>query len=323
MTDLLMLFLVGGVFGISFGSLLNGIWELILYAGKGYQLQYFRYLFFDFTRQNKILCFTFCKPTSICQCVGTKQELLQMSQKERRREELQFAIADLAGKWILAVLLIILMMIVWGHNRILVCFVCGVTSAVCLLTVIHTISAMRMFVGFDDSLIAKVQEISKNFLAGIPLSQMQFQPLENITLKKNRYAEQMYQHFHFLYCMETDNLHTMKNIAIWMESHVSDSVLKPEIPLYYDIIYYYACVEMNRHKVQSYYRQVENELANDKDSNGRRVLAYYQYYVESQPEKALETAKEGIRVIDWFEGNKEFEEKFLERLINEIQSKKG
>lgn len=321
--DRLIILLLGFVIGISFFSFLSNLIMLISQISRGFQLLYFRYLFFDFTRQNGQIKRSFCKFTPICQCVCLNKARKEMTQEQRKKEDAKDVFRSLFRHWIFAILAVVSACLLRDASTVIFVFVIGVAIAFVIQTVLYSVSAIPVLVGRDNSLMRYVQKISQDNLDGIPFSEMNLPPLEELDLKKDNYSERVYQSYRIQRCMETEDYDAMQPLIMWMETHLSDDFLKHELGFYYDIIYYYSCINMNHDKVKKYYKFIEKEILRDEDSNGRRVLAYYQYYVEKDPVKALETAKDGINVLDLYEGSKGVEGTLLRQLIEKIEDEQS
>ena len=67
--------------------------------------------------------------------------------------------------------------------------------------------------------------------------------------------------------------------------------------IYYEICFT-ACISGDEEKAREYYQKVRKTLEKDRDINGFRVKAYYEYYVNKDREKALAYAQSGLAVKD-------------------------
>lgn len=97
----------------------------------------------------------------------------------------------------------------------------------------------------------------------------------------------------------------------------------PSLPgLYYELCYV-GCITMDMKKANNYYQQVGKILKKDKDINGCRVKAYYEYYVNQNYDAALELCYEGLDVVDNFpiKGQARMEEDMIKSLIYLIKTK--
>lgn len=94
-------------------------------------------------------------------------------------------------------------------------------------------------------------------------------------------------------------------------------------PYYYEILYG-ALIKGDLEKAQRYYEKAGKILKKDQDINGLRVKAYYAYYAEKEPVKAMDLAKKGIAVMDHypFKGQAVYEADVLKKLIREIEEER-
>jgi hypothetical protein len=90
--------------------------------------------------------------------------------------------------------------------------------------------------------------------------------------------------------------------------------------LYYELCYT-AAVAGDAAKAEKYYQQAGQILQRDEDVNGLRVKAYYAWYIQQDPQKALELARRGLTVAPLFPlpGQGQMEKDLLERLIQIIE----
>ena len=90
---------------------------------------------------------------------------------------------------------------------------------------------------------------------------------------------------------------------------------------YYDILFYSSYVNQNHNHAVRIYNLIKPTLDADKDANGRRVKAYYEFYVMNQSQQAsitLNQAIEALRDIDTVINTKA-EIDLERRLIEELQ----
>lgn len=83
-------------------------------------------------------------------------------------------------------------------------------------------------------------------------------------------------------------------------------------------ICYNACIDGDREEAEEYYKKAEKVLKNDKDMNGLRVKAYYEYYVNKNINVAKFLCESALEVADRFpvRGQALIEEKLVKRLID-------
>lgn len=89
---------------------------------------------------------------------------------------------------------------------------------------------------------------------------------------------------------------------------------------YAECVFYYSFVEINQGKAEHYYKQCPALIEKDMDLNGRRIYAYYLYYIKKEPEAALQAVREGLEVAESFstKGHIPMEKELLHFLQNRI-----
>ncbi len=87
-----------------------------------------------------------------------------------------------------------------------------------------------------------------------------------------------------------------------------------------ECVFYYSFVEKNVTKAEQYYKISPIKPEQDKDLNGRRIYAYYLYYIKEDREAALKAIEEGFAVAADFPGKGHIimEKELLEFLRNKI-----
>lgn len=89
---------------------------------------------------------------------------------------------------------------------------------------------------------------------------------------------------------------------------------------YYQILFYSTYINQNIQNAMKFYNIIGQRLESDMDPNGRRILAYYQYYILKQPDKAevsLRQAEEAINNMQdsfFTKAEIDLEKKFIKEL---------
>lgn len=89
---------------------------------------------------------------------------------------------------------------------------------------------------------------------------------------------------------------------------------------YYELIYYYSLNE-NNDKVDYYLEKLDElnySLSKDEDINGKRVYAYYNYFILKDKSAAFKIGKEGLKAYHNYpiEGQAKMEKELIENLLN-------
>lgn len=77
--------------------------------------------------------------------------------------------------------------------------------------------------------------------------------------------------------------------------HMTNAITAPGVC--YEICYC-ACINGDIDKAKKYYNKCKKTITKDKDSNGMRAKAYYEYYINNDIDKAKKYCKQGLAVID-------------------------
>jgi hypothetical protein len=91
-------------------------------------------------------------------------------------------------------------------------------------------------------------------------------------------------------------------------------------PCYYHILFFSTYINPNVQNAMKFYNVIKDELEKDMDPNGRRVLAYYQYYIMRNPEladKTIRAAEDALAKYElgWFsKAEIELERKLIRQL---------
>lgn len=96
-------------------------------------------------------------------------------------------------------------------------------------------------------------------------------------------------------------------------------------PYYAECVFYYCFVENFPERATYYYHHCPASIEKDMDLNGRRIYAYYLYYVKKAPEAALQAIREGLEVADAFsmKGHIPLEKELLYVLQNIITNRQA
>ena len=87
---------------------------------------------------------------------------------------------------------------------------------------------------------------------------------------------------------------------------------------YMMLIFYYSRYEINPEIAALYYNKASAAMASDNDANTKRVLAYYAYGIQRDPQKARFFIDKANEVIDKFSPTAPAENRLERRLINEL-----
>lgn len=148
-------------------------------------------------------------------------------------------------------------------------------------------------------------------------------PLEERVQLSRRSNLEMYQYVGAQYYRALDqrNQLEMKRTISCIEEGLPKENPLHFFGLYYaECVFYYSFVETNQGKAEHYYKLCPAPIEKDMDANGRRIYAYYLYYIKNNPKGALQAVREGLEAADAFstKGNIPMEKELLYFLRDKI-----
>ena len=174
---------------------------------------------------------------------------------------------------------------------------------------------------FNRTVANKLMELSdlgSQLVAGIPPAEL------NISLAAT--AEELdsndlnFVFYAYLKALDENVQDTYLEAARIMEENI-DLYPSYSLPgIYYELCFV-ACVSGEEDKAREYYQKVRKTLEKDRDINGFRVKAYYEYYINKDREKVLACAQSGLAVKDKYplKGQAILEEKLIKKLLAKLE----
>ncbi len=310
--------IITGWFIASFIGALIGLFVTMI---NGFKFKYFRTLFFDISDVNGRIKFTIRKFTPVSSYLTIKTGLTD-------KEDKMISVMHIAVMW--AVSILTFAMAHFGtQGRVddlyednVYTFLWGMAFAVVLDSVFITFLAISAHVNAKKSLRGRLKQIGKAWINGSRLEDMALPPHEQLGLKTTKYAILSYEGLRFMQKLWLGSYSELLPIVECLEGNLAEGYLRSEATIYNIIIFYYSYINPNAEKAVYYFGEAEDDLKHDMDSNGRRTMAYYEYYILGQKEQAKKTAMDGLRVIDKFsicDEEREQERKLLEYILYEAE----
>lgn len=311
----------GIVIGWVIASFIGALIGLFVTMINGFKFKYFRTLFFDISDVNGNIKFTIRKFTPVSSYLTIKTGLTD-------KEDKMISVMHLAVMWAVSILIFVLAL-VGTQGRLddlyednVYTFFMGMAFAVVFDSVFITFLAISGHVNAKKSLRGRLKQIGRAWISGSRLADMELPPYEQLGLKTTKYDIVFYEALRFMQKLYLGRYSELLPIVERLEGNLSEGYLRAEAPIYYTIIFYYAYISPNAEKAVYYFGEAEDDLKHDMDSDGRRVMAYYEYYILGQKEQAKRTAMEGLKVIDKFsicDEEREQERKLLEYILYEAE----
>lgn len=312
----------GFVIGIYLASFIGALIGLFVTMINGFKFKYFRTLFFDISDVNGKIKFTIRKFTPISQYQTIKTNLTD-------KADIMISVMHLAVMWAVSILIFVLALFVAQEGQVDDFYedngysiFMGIASAVIFQSVFITFLTISSHVNAKKNLRGRLKQIAKAWMNGKRLEDMELPPHEQLGLKTTKYDLLLYENLRFMQKLSLGLYSELLPIVEFLEGNLTKGYIRSEASVFYTIIFYYSYINRNDEKAVYYFGEAEDDLKHDMDSNGRRVMAYYEYYILGQKEQAKKTAMDGLKVIDKFsicDEEREQERKLLEYILYETE----
>ncbi len=163
---------------------------------------------------------------------------------------------------------------------------------------------------------------------GLSLEQLNMSVPDTMLDKADQHSKIFYYHMCYTKSLWMRNFNALNGIVrqldLALRKHGPNSdYIETTLDVYgyYDILFYSSYVNQNHNHAIRIYNLIKPKLDADKDANGRRVKAYYEFYVLNQSQQAsitLNQAIEALRDVDTVVTTKA-EIDLERRLIEELQ----
>lgn len=310
----------GIVIGIYLASFIGALIGLFVTMINGFKFKYFRTLFFDISDVNGKIKFTIRKFTPISQYQTIKTNFTD-------KEDIMISAIHIAVMWVVTILIFV--PIFFGGSAQVDLYeddvdnlFRGIAWAIILDNLIITFLTISAHVNAKKSLRGRLKQIGRAWINGKRLEDMELLPHEQLGLKTTKYDLLLYENLRFMQKLSIGLYSELLPIVEFLESNLTEGYIRSEAPVFSTIIFYYSYINRNAEKAVYYFGEAEDDLKHDMDSNGRRVMAYYEYYILGQREQAKKTAMDGLKVIDNFsisDDERDKERKWLEYILYEAE----
>lgn len=169
------------------------------------------------------------------------------------------------------------------------------------------------------------QEKIKRIRNGEKFTSLDMKPIDQLEFKNPSKAERgMYNTLYATYLLACGRIEEMSVVAHDLTNQFIDSeYILLETGAYYFLIYYYSRFELIPHLAKHFLDKCIATISADKDSNGKRVLAYYAFGVEQDFPKARKYLNEAFSSIERFSvgDERDLERKLLWELDGFLKEK--
>ncbi len=307
-------FMIYGVLGIFAGfvfySLLYAVVKLIVGILTGAEFVSFVFLVFYIKKENGKITFKTANPqyNSVCNMKYKDMEL---------KTEFVYSLIFAAVSTVITVILA-----VFTIKSGLPAFIKSMTIWMLILSAVCLAYSVYLMANINDPAMqsmAKTKKAQQKLLEGARPRELSFDEPEP-EVKNYKQAELIYfliRYWHHLDKGEYDKLAPyIKIFDLNMPpvySHAYTGFL-------YEMIFYYSYIAQDSVAAQNLVSNMNGVLEADKDTNGRRVYAYFLYYTNKGRERAYQTANDGLASVEAFRklsgGAADMEKDLLENLLN-------
>ena len=166
--------------------------------------------------------------------------------------------------------------------------------------------------------LIRLKKLAAQLSAGIPPTELNIPLIEE--LNYSDFYDLLFVNQVYMKALYEDDEDTYREAARIMEENLAFYPSYALPALYYELCYV-ACISGEEDKAREYYQKVRKTLEKDRDINGFRVKAYYEYYINKDREKALAYAQSGLAVKDKYpvKGEALLEEKLIKKILVELE----
>ena len=273
------------------------------------------------------------KPSLLCN-VKIIADLDNVRQKNANEPELKEKLFSILQKVVLAMISGLLVFLFRDFmlsgltlkSSILEVFAAYLAIAMCFHTfssiLIHLYTyqvAMKRLGGVTQSYINRIR-------AGEDFSSFDMKPVDQLGFKNATKCERLiYNSVYAEYLLATDNTDLLYPIANELTALLSDKeFILQETPAYYFLIFWYSRYDLDPQLAKLFLDKCISTISADKDSNGKRVLAYYAFGIERDFAKARKYLNDAFEAINRFScgAERDLEKKLLWEL-NDFLKEKG
>ena len=283
-----------------------------------------------FTKEDDKWVRTTGKRSALIQCLPTvdiskHHEPGEMEKKEKQMEFLRIFIQLVISALLLFVCLKPCQRVLNQSGSFLDWFLAGLSTGLCWHSIVTLGIRIYVYGVMMKKLPGYVQTLINRLRAGERFSDMGLRPVEELPYKDPKPMEKMFYYLFYLPAMlESGQIGAMQKPIREMTAYFRDrEYLVGETGNYYWLVFYYSRFELNPAAATHFLNKIRPNIEQDKDANGKRVLAYYAFGIEQDFPKARKYLDEAYAVIDKFSagGERELERRLLADLDGFLRAK--
>lgn len=314
----IMLFLLGIFIGIPAVSGLMGLVKFIVEKLSGFHVTFFRYMTFSWTKSGGYSSIGF---SPMCE--------LRMNREEK---EDFYAVVTFVLEMIIDIIICItynvLMIMLWKNettDRRITAFFLGIGLWFAIYIASYFVFLVKAIRKRSSPLNKKTAEITTQLKNGCTFDEIDVPDHRSFGEKPSDMI--VYLVYEFMKKLWDDDISGTEEVIFSMEKAVKvDYINKPTEYLfamslvYYNLLYYYSAVKLNKPRADYFYGMLSEQLHGDKDANAMRVITAYFLYVKKDAGAAKSYAYRAEEALHNFpyRGERLFEDKLIKTMITEI-----
>ena len=195
-------------------------------------------------------------------------------------------------------------------------------------SLVSLIFAIFTLIKIKKSLAGYIQKASEKLRSGCSFSELKLKSVKDLPYTKTSRIERvLYFMFYFAYLDATGRCDELWDAVNELEKdmpelanasvfNIPENIFPQYIPVYYDLLYFYSCYNINEAKAKILYIIISRLDPEDDESNAQRILAYYHANVIRDRERAVQNANTAFDNLGNIKsrGEREYEEQCVSRL---------
>ena len=319
--------LAGMLIALVISSLIGGLFSLALFKAMGYNIGYIKFLWLSSeVREGKRYWY-----------IGTFSPIFQISrskENETEKEDMTTAAASYGFNTLMCIVCSIVMLWAVLHKEMMPSMVkwllIGAAAYLILSWILRTVIFIKVVPNAKNSLSYYTRQQLERLKVGIPLDELVLPPYKELDLPAIGSEIVSYDCVRFIYLVWTKQYDKLREVVSELEKelYIGDgkAYVKAYTGGYYDLIFYYSCFDRSPFNAKYYFDIVEKDLINDRDANGKRVLAFYYYYNFNDiptAEKYISEAYDMLPNFSVYLQEREYERMLLDKISETISKAKS
>ena len=313
---------IGIVISYVLATYLYGLISILVGIILGFRLESMRFFVFHIVREGDKFITKYDKPIATCNVE------MKMSVYSQKKDKAYTYISTMA----MVIISMIVIFLLWSNGAWINARFEGFLLGICVGLGAYVLLIVIVAINVDTSRLKKKVILCLGQLKEGASYESLDLPLEEIRRPEGLSSERDLQNLFRCALLQLCNAKAfamndftaIKEIVKLEKEYFPEKFTKAYLGSCGDIVFFHSYIEKNKDEARKYYSVAADEFEKDMDVNGRRILAYYQYYIQERVELALETleqAKDELVHADrekFFDASLKMEKQLIDKLYLEI-----